>query len=280
MTRLAACQLILLTALPLAAAPSAAGGAGGAANLRPETLAAFDRYVAAVEARMDEAYRTGRGFLALDAIPAGRRAALERALRAGEFHIERIEPTIGQTEIDVPDGIVHHWLGLVFVPGATVEQAVSLLQDYDRHDEIYAPAVARSRLLARDGDRFRLFLRFVKRKVITVTIDSEHEAVYTRVPDGRVASRVRSTRTHEVEDADTPRERQLPEGEGHGFLWRLNSYWRFVPATGGVWVQSESITLTRDIPFGLRWIVGPFVTSVPRETLVFTLDTTRRTLAR
>jgi hypothetical protein len=273
-----ACQLILLAAFTLAVAAPAAGAA--AADLEPETLAAFHRYVTAVEAGMDEAYRTGRGFLALDAVPAERRPALERALRGGQLHIERIEPAIGEDEIDVPDGMIHHWIGLVFVPGATVAEVVALLQAYDRHDEIYAPAIAQSRLLARDGDRFRLFLRFFKRKVIAVTIDSEHEAVYTRFPDGRVASRVRSTRTHEVEDAGTPRERRLPEGEGHGFLWRLNSYWRFVPATGGVWVQSESITLTRDIPFALRWIVGPFVTSVPRETLEFTLHTTRRTLAR
>jgi hypothetical protein len=277
MTRLAARQLILFAALTVAAAPA---GAAGAADRNSEALAAFDRYVAAVEAGMDEAYRTGRGFLALDAIPAGRRPALERALRGGDLHIERIEPVIGEDEIDVPNGMIHHWIGLVFVPGATVEEAVALLQAYDRHDEIYAPAIAQSRLLARDGDRFRLFLRFFKRKVIAVTIDTEHEAVYTRLPNGRVASRVRSTSAREVEDAGTPRERQLPAGEGHGFLWRLNSYWRFVPATGGVWVQSESITLTRDIPFALRWLVGPFVTGVPRETLEFTLHTTRRTLAR
>jgi hypothetical protein len=171
--------------------------------------------------RMETAYRTGRGFLALDAVPAGRRQALERALRGGDLHIQRIEPVVGTDEIDVPSGMIHHWIGLVFVPGATVEEAVALLQAYDRHDEIYAPAIARSRLLARDGDRFRLFLRFFKRKVIAVTIDTEHEAVYTRLANGRVASRVRSTSAREVEDAGTPRERQLPEGEGHGFLWRL-----------------------------------------------------------
>jgi hypothetical protein len=251
----------------------------GEADLRPSTLEAFNSYVAAVEARMDSEERTGRGFLRLDGAP-GRAAALEAALRKGEFHVERIRPAIEGRALDVPDGLVHHWLGLVFVPGATVEQAVALLQDYDRHDSIYAPAVARSALLARDGDRFRLFLRFYKKKVIAVTIDSEHEAIYTALPEGRVASRVRSLRTNEVEDAGTPRERRLPEGQGHGFLWRLNSYWRFAPAEGGVWVQCESITLTRDIPFGLGWIVGPFVTSVPRESLAFTLETTRRVLAR
>jgi hypothetical protein len=250
------------------------------AEMKPATLAAFDRYVARVEARLDEEERSGRGFLRLDAVPPASRAAREAALRGGAFHIERVETSSAGAGEDVPDGLVHHWVGMVFVPGATVDEAVALLQDYDRHDRIYAPAIARSKLIAREDDRFRLYLRFFKKKVIAVTIDSEHEAVYTHLSGGRVASRVRSTRTHEIEHAGTVEERRLPEGEGHGFLWRLNSYWRFAPADGGVWVQCESITLTRDIPFGLGWVVGPFVTSVPRESLEFTLDTTRRVLRR
>jgi len=43
-----------------------------------------------------------------------------------------------------------------------------------------------------------------------------------------------------------------------------------------VYVQSEAASLTRDIPTGLGWLVSPFVTGIPKETLVFTLEATRR----
>jgi len=43
-------------------------------------------------------------------------------------------------------------------------------------------------------------------------------------------------------------------------------------------VQCEAISLTRGIPFALRWLVGPFVTGIPRESLAFTPETTRKTL--
>jgi hypothetical protein len=41
-------------------------------------------------------------------------------------------------------------------------------------------------------------------------------------------------------------------------------------------VQSEVASLTRDIPTGLGWMIGPFVTEIPKETLTFTLEATRK----
>jgi hypothetical protein len=166
----------------------------------------------------------------------------------------------------------------VFVPGATVDKALALLQAYDRHADIYKPAIARSRLIGRNGDTFRFFLRFYAKKVVTVVLNSEHEARFTREDATRARSRIVSTRIAEVENPDTPEEREKPVGNDGGFLWRLNSYWRVVERDGGVYVQCETLSLTRAIPFGLNWIVGPFVTSVPRELLSFTLVTSRTAL--
>jgi hypothetical protein len=135
-------------------------------------------------------------------------------------------------------------------------------------------------LLAHDGDRFRFYLRFYVKKVIGVTTDTEHEAVFGRPGPERAFSRLHSTRVAEVEDAGTPSERQRPVGTGRGFLWRLNTYWRFLERDGGTWVQCESITLTRDIPTGLGWLIGRFVTEIPRESLTFTLATARKALVR
>lgn len=245
------------------------------AELQPRTIAAFGHYVQLSEAKMN----AGAPFLWIDRLPAPEQASRRNELRQGSLLIERVTTTDGGKEISIPDGLVHHWIGLVFVPGATVDSAVALLQDYDRHAEIYKPAVARSKLLARDGDTFRVYLRFFQKKVITVVVNSEHEARFSREGRDRARSRIYSTRIAEVENPDTPGEREKPVGQDGGYLWRLYTYWRFLERDGGTYVQCESITLTRGIPVGFGWLIRPFITSIPRESLEFTLTTTRRTLA-
>lgn len=250
------------------------------ADLQPPTIVAFDRYVKATEARMAAELAPGGGFLAIDALPDARRRTARSDARQGGLVIERLTSRDAFRKIDVPDGLVHHWVGLVFVPGAKVEQAVALLQDYDHHAQIYRPAVARSKLVSRSGNDFRVYLRFAMKKGITVVLNTEHEARFDRPAPGRAYSRIYSTRIAEVQDPDTPNEREQPVGRDGGYLWRLYSYWRFLEGDGGTYVQCESISLTRGIPFGFGWLVGPFVTSIPKESLTFTLETTRTALAR
>jgi hypothetical protein len=253
-----------------------------AAELRDATAKAFETYVAAAEAR------PATTFLWVDTEPRAERERLLADLRHGELVIERLRARPGGRELAVPDGMIHHWIGTVFIPKATAAAAVRLLQDYDHHAEIYAPAVAKSRLLSHSagraplselpGDEFRFSLRFVMTKVITVVVDGDHQARFAWLGPGRARSWIRSTRLAEVSGAGTNAEREEPVGKGGGYLWRLNSYWRFEERDGGVYLECESISLTRDIPFGLGWAVGPFVTSLPRESLEFTLQTTRKTL--
>jgi hypothetical protein len=255
-----------------------AASRASAADLRPQTVAAFDRYVAETERQREVSLTGAAPFLWIETQPAARLTVSLDQLRAGAFVIERMTTTQDGKKIDVPAGIIHHWLGAVFIPGASLDQAVALLQDYDRHAAIYAPAVARSKVLARDGDAFRVLLRFFMKRVITVVMDGEHQAHFTRLGPDRAHSRVVSTRLNEVDDPDTPHERLKPEGRDGGYLWRINSYWRFLERDGGTYIQCETITLSRGIPIGLGWIVGPFVTSIPKDSLEFTLTTTRKTL--
>jgi hypothetical protein len=264
--------------LVLCAIASLAGPPALAAELKPQTVAAFDRYVRVNDEASQRSLDDPDRFLWIDTLPdAAARAEADR-VRQGGLVIERLKRKDGERNIDIPDGIVHHWLGAVFVPGATARQAVALLQDYDRHAAIYAPNVARSRTLSQSGDQFRIDLRFFMKKVLTVVVNSEHDARFTWHDEQRASSRIVSTRIAEVEDPDTPREREKPVGNDGGYLWRLNSYWRFLQRDGGTYVQCETITLSRGIPFGLGWIVGPFVNSIPRETLAFTLERTRQAL--
>jgi hypothetical protein len=247
----------------------------GAAELLPRTVAAFDRYVQATEREA-----ANGPFLWIDSLPDAERRGRLDAVRQGTLVIERVTTSDHGKTIDIPDGLVHHWLGAVFVPGASVDQALVLLQDYDNHADVYRPAVAQSRVLSRDGEVFRVFLRFYMKKVITVVVNSEHEARFARPAADRAQSRIYSLRIAEVDAPDTPQEREKPVGNDGGYLWRLYTYWRFLARDGGVHIQCEAISLTRGIPFGLGWMIGPFVTGIPRESLMFTLETTRRTLAK
>ena len=247
------------------------GASGIAAELQPRTIAAFDRYVRATESRLKT-----EPFLWVDGLPPARRTEALALMRRGMLSIEAPRTLEGNREIDVPNGLIHHWVGTAFVPGATVDQTLRILQDYDRHERIYAPVVAQSKLLSHEGDRYRFFLRFKMKKVITVVVNSEHDALFSTSARDRAEGWIHSTRIAEVEKADEPDEREKPVGQDGGYLWRLNTYWRLLARDGGLYIQCESVSLTRGIPVGFGWIVGPFVTSIPRESLTFTLETTRK----
>jgi hypothetical protein len=246
-----------------------------AADLNQKTIDAFERYARLTERRLDA---PDQPFLWVESQPAEQRQKTMASLRGGTLVIEPLVTRDGKREIEVDDGMIHHWIGTVFARGATLASAVALLQDYNRHKDIYKPNVADSRVLTHDGDHFTVRLRFFMKKGLTVVVNSDHEAQFTRASD-RASSKIKSTRIVEVENPGTSKERELPEGHDGGYLWRLNSYWRFLERDGGVYIQCESITLTRGIPTGLGWLVKPFVTSIPRETLAFTLETTRQALA-
>jgi len=251
----------------------AASSTAAATDLQPRTVAAFDRYVRLTEARM----KSGT-FLLVDAAPDA--AHRLKTLRSGENLIDRLTTREGGREIDVPNGMIHHWVGAAFAPGVSIEQTLALLQDYDAFAAVYKPNIARSKLLARDGDRFTVFLRFVMKKVITVVVNSEHVAQFSRPARDRAEGRIYSTRIAEVEDPDTPMERERPVGRDGGYLWRLNTYWRLLARDGGTYIECESVSLTRSIPTGFGWLVGPFVTSIPRDSLTFTMQQTRQALTR
>ena len=263
--------------LAVTCAPRAHGAAAAAAaDLQNRTIQAFDRYVRLTEARL-----SGSGaFLWIDGLPDARRREALEVVRRKELSIERLETRDNGREIDVPGGMIHHWVGTAFVPSASIDDALALLQNYDAHQRIYAPTVAASKLRSRDGDRFTFFLRFVMKKVITVVINSEHEAVFRRPAADRAEGWIHSTRIAEVENAGQSTEREKPIGQDGGYLWRLNTYWRLLARDGGLYIHCESVTLSRGIPAGFGWLVGPFVTSIPRESLTFTLETTRQQLDR
>ena len=255
--------------------------AAGATDLEPKTVQAFDHYVQLAESKIDSEQASGSPFLWVERLPADRRAAAEAQLRAGQVVIERLDASSPDGSasrdkpIEVPGGLIHHWIGTVFIPGATLAQTLALEEDYDHHQDYFRPDVMRSKILRRDGNDFLIELRLYKKRVISTVLDTEHEVHYTMVDATHASSRSRTTRIQEVDNAGEADERLEPAGHDRGFLWRMDTDWRFEEKDGGTYVESQSISLTRDIPTGLGWLVGPYVNSVPRESLTFTLATTR-----
>jgi len=248
-------------------------------ELKPETVQAFNRYVQLTEARIHGEVSAPEKFRYVDGYPPERRSCALAALQRGEVLMERLQTTdpSGQT-IVAPGGLIHHWLGAVFVSGATLQQTLTLMEDYDHHQDIYKPEVVRSRLLSRQDNDFKIFYRLRKKKVIKVTLNTYHDIHYFPVDSKHWYSRSYSTRIAEVADADTPNEREKPVGQDGGFLWRINSYWKFEEKDGGVYIECESISLTRDIPTGLGWLIKPFVTGIPKDSLQMTMGSTRAAL--
>ena len=253
-----------------------------ATDLEPQTLAAFDHYVQVTESQIDSASAKREPFLWVDRLPEDRRAEALAQLRAAQVVIVRLNSLAGDASdsedrkpVSIPGGLIHHWIGSVFIPGASLAQTLAFEEDYAHHEQYFRPDVVRSKLLRQDGQDFLIELRLYKKKVITTVLDTEHEVHYTILDSTRATSRSQTTRIQEVDNAGTANERLEPVGHDRGFLWRMNSYWRFEQKDGGTYVECQSISLTRDIPAGLGWMVGPYVNSVPRESLTFTLATTR-----
>jgi hypothetical protein len=239
-------------------------------QLREETVADFDAYIAEAEAQWDRMLDSDEHFLWATAKPE----RAERVLK-GEIIAELWS---GADPVSVPHGLIHDWVGAAFIPGATIKNTLALIQDYNNHKNIYRPEVIDSKLLSRRNGDFKIYLRLLKSKIITVVMDTEHDVHYFSVGKQRWRCRSYSSRVAEVRDAGMPTESVLPPDEGYGFLWRIYTYWSFEERDGGTIVECRAISLTRDIPFLLKMIVRPIVRSLPHESLVHTLEATRKAL--
>jgi hypothetical protein len=239
-------------------------------QLKQETLTSFEAYIREAEAGMQRTLLGRGGFLWVDGAPA----------RAQQVHEGRVvaEFWSGRGPDKIPNGLIHDWIGAAWLPGATVESILALVQDYDNHAKIYQPEVIASRLLSRQDDEFQIYLRLLKKRIITVVLDTEHQVYYREVDRTRWTCQSYTTRIAEVENPGSREEKVLPPDTGYGFLWRLYSYWRFQDRGGGAEMECRAISLTRNVPFGLGWIVEPIVQELPKESLIHTLECTRQAL--
>ena len=247
----------------------AAGAAGHAVcEPAPAAVADFHSYVATVEARLAQEHSSRAGFLAPE--------DMER-LRRGELIIEQLTPAEGEV---LPGALLHDWRGTAFVPGASAAEFQRVMQDYSDYPRRYAPQVVRAKVISHQGEHFQVQMRVRQRHVITVVMDTTYEIAFGRLDADHGYSLSHSTHIAEIASPGTAKEHALSPAQAHGFLWRMNTYWSYEQRDGGLYIQVESVTLTRSIPTGLGWVVGPFVKSIPRDSLEFTLRATRDALRR
>jgi hypothetical protein len=238
------------------------------AEPKPAAERAFNSYIAQVESRLEQQHRSATGFLA--------KADSER-VRRGEQVIEQVPPSTGT---DLPGAMLHHWRGTAFAPGATVSDFERLMKDFGAYPKVYALQVESTRILAKQGDHFQVLMRTRQKHVITVVLDTTFDITFHRLDARHGSSFSRSTHVEEIESPGASKEKRLGPQDSHGFLWRLNTYWSYEERDGGLYMQIESVSLSRAIPEGLGWAIKPFVESVPRESLEFTLRATSDSLRK
>jgi hypothetical protein len=231
----------------------------------PAAVSAFNSYSKAVESRLAQQHLSSNTFLAP---PASDPQDLKTRVREGELIIEKLTPS---TDANFSGALLHHWRGTAFAPGAKAADFEQLVRDFNSYPQHFSPQVIQAKVLTQGADRMQAWMRVRQKHVITVMMDTTYDITFGRLDVQHGYSISESTRIAEIEAARTGAERTLSANEDHGFLWRLNTYWSYAERDGGLYLQIEAISLTRSIPRGVGWAVQPYVESIPRESLEFTL---------
>ena len=235
---------------------AAFGSQAQAAELKPETVKAWEQY---------------GPFLSVDLATAAQTRHLRSTVRGGDIVLENV----GDGTVDIGGGTISHWRGYLFVPGVSLEDVLDGAAVRGAAVKHRQEDVLESRVLSREGDSLRLFLKVRRTAIVTAAYNTEHSVSYTRLSPTRAISRSISTRIAELQDVGTSHERERPVGQDRGFMWRLHSYWRYEAVKGGVIVQLDSVTLSRDIPWAIRIMAAPIIDRIARESMNRTLAAVR-----
>jgi hypothetical protein len=244
-------------------------------ELKPETSAAFDRYIGATEARMDNDVRLNQ-FLVIDRLPDSPRHEAYDQLHRSQIHIEELHTEEDNHPFPIPNGQIHHWAGVTFIPDATLSKTIAVIEDYDNETNTYSPEIRRAKLIERDGNESKIYLQFVNKSVVTVVLNVYFDVRDTRFGNTRLQATSRSTRITEVANPGRPDEYERRDPDSHGYLWRFNNYWRIEEKDGGVYIQNESVTLSRTFPDLLAWLINPLIKDISRDILLELLTDTRK----
>ena len=238
-----------------------------AASLELRTSKAWDEYIESASKRMGQRLCPGRTFLWVDESPA-RLAAVWRN--------EIVVSAVGeQNPRSVPSGLIHDWIGAVFIPNVRITDVLEVLRDYGRYKEIYRPTVIDSKAISTETamDRFSMLLAN-NSLLVRTAFDIDYESTEVHVDDRCAYTMTRTTRVQEIKDFGAPAQRVLHEGDGSGVIWKIFGITHYLERDGGVYLELEVVGLSRDIPASIRWLVTPVVRRISRASLLVTLRQT------
>ncbi len=236
-----------------------------AAEPKQETLRAWDEYIRMVNLRVANIAVGDSHFLWID-----ESLNMPPRARPHEVIVESRDPD------KVPQGLIHDWVGVVFVPNVTLDQALRVVENYDRYNVFYKPLFSKCSVLTRDRDQIRLDVVAIQ-KVFSVTaaVETEEQVQIVRLGPKRAYITSRAVRVQEIADYGQATEHPFPENRRPGFVWRVAGMKRLEERDGGVYVELESIVLSRGIPAELRWMIKPLVDELPRKLMLDVLNDTR-----
>jgi len=238
-----------------------------ASELKPRTVKAFEHYEHLTEARERSELSNPGQFLATDSLPEAQREEWISRLKSGQVYIQTLSTKDNDRKIEIPDGLVHHWLAIGFIPHARLQQVIDVVQNYPHQADIFKPDVQRSELLSRDGEHFHVYFRFYRKAIVTAVYNTQFDIDFTQPDPTHEYSIARAVRIAEVRNPGEKDESERPVGNDRGYLWRLDLYTRYLETSDGVYVQIEFLALSRGVPAVFAWLVNPYVRSVPREYL-------------
>jgi hypothetical protein len=238
-----------------------------AAELKPETLKEWERYVQSADASMQARLHAGHPFLWIDEAP-GRR----RQVQAGQILVAGMGD---HNPKKVSSGLIHHWMGAAFFPNAKVDDVLGVIRDYGRYKDYYNPTVIDSHTIRQTPAEDRFSVMLMNKSILLKTaLESEYESSYCSAGEHKWYSTATAVHIQEVEDYGQADQKKLPPDEGSGYVWRLHSITRYQEADGGVYVEVEAMALSRDIPVALRWVVDPIVRRVSKGAILTSLRQT------
>ena len=237
----------------LASVVCLAPGRAEAADLQARTVQAFEKH----------ATESARDFLARSQklATSTRRCDGVIVARAGS----------GDGILSVPDGLVHHWLGLAFVRGAKLREVDAIARDYPGYSKVYKSVVS-SKVLSQQGDTYRVLIRLKEGEAGINAVLDVRSAVDYRTQGGGITAVSRSEEIREVENAGQPDEKLLPAGRDSGYLWRAHTLTHFAGGEDGVFIVMETLGLSRRFPYGLGWIIEPIARRLGRKSVEGSLN--------
>jgi hypothetical protein len=240
-----------------------------AAELKQETLRAWDEYIRVLDADRENRVAGNRPFLLVDESPD-----LQRRVQRNEVVVTNHDPH------KVPQGMIHHWIGAVFIPNRPLDQAMSVLTNYQGYCEVYKPLLKSSSVLERNGDNVQLRVVAVQKAMsVTAAVATDNQIRIVRLDPKKVYITSNATRIQEIADYGQSSEHPFPENRRPGYVWRAVVNERLEERDGGVYVELETIALSRGIPVEFRWLVKPLTDELPRKMMIDMLNDTRAALA-